>query len=78
MSRLLLCLLFAGCATVEKVEKPEGLFLPADKLALCQDQGGCVVISRDQLREFVLKHRDEASKDAKGECLSNTWGELNR
>jgi hypothetical protein len=71
MARLLLLLLLAGCASVEK--PPEGFFIPRADLDC---DSGCVVVSTDKLREFVLKHRAEAAKEAQGACLANTWGEL--
>jgi hypothetical protein len=69
MSRLLLLLLLASCASVEK--PPEGFFIPKADLDC---DSGCVVVSTDKLREFVLRHRAEAAKEAQGACLANTWG----
>lgn len=53
---VLLALLLAGCATV-----PEGMTavpIPSDRVAQCEVEGGCALVSQSELLQLLLETVD--------------------
>lgn len=73
MKTVAAAMLLAGCAAPPvEPPKPAGEFVPAATLAKCEAEGGCVMVSKDRLRQLVLKYRTDALAEAKGACWANT------
>lgn len=57
-----------GLAVAEEVEPSANVPVPLSVLSACQQQGGCVLISRERLAEMIQEAMDSKRREMHAQC----------
>ena len=70
------CLATSGCASggveAPSEQAPPGQFIPQALIDKCEAEGGCVLISKERMREMLAEQRKAVAEEAKAACWANT------